>query len=59
MFWFGLPLVERCIHFRRQREARKAQGESGRRMRPRERGPKAMPAPEANAENQANIDVRI
>ncbi|CAH8259388.1 unnamed protein product [Arabidopsis lyrata] len=42
--------------YRRQREARKAQGESGRRMRPRERGPRAMPAPEANAENQANID---
>ncbi|KAG7580742.1 Protein kinase-like domain superfamily [Arabidopsis suecica] len=42
--------------YRRQREARKAQGESGRRMRPRERAPRAMPAPEANAENQANID---
>lgn len=45
--------------YRRQREARKAQGESGRRMRPRERAPRAMPAPEANAENQSNIDVRI
>ncbi|KAG7624083.1 putative protein-serine/threonine kinase CMGC-CDK-CRK7-CDK9 family [Arabidopsis thaliana] len=42
--------------YRRQREARKAQGESGRRMRPRERAPRAMPAPEANAENQSNID---
>uniref|UniRef100_A0A1J3E1Z9 Putative serine/threonine-protein kinase n=1 Tax=Noccaea caerulescens TaxID=107243 RepID=A0A1J3E1Z9_NOCCA len=42
--------------YRRQREARKAQGESGRRMRPRERGPRAMPAPEANAEIQSNID---
>lgn len=55
--WFRL--LERCIHFCRQREARKAQGESGRRMRPRERAPRAMPAPEANAENQSNIDVRI
>ncbi|EOA30175.1 hypothetical protein CARUB_v10013293mg [Capsella rubella] len=42
--------------YRRQREARKAQGESGRRMRPRERARRAMPAPEANAENQSNID---
>ncbi|CAN8269886.1 unnamed protein product [Cochlearia groenlandica] len=42
--------------YQRQREARKIQGESGRRIRPRERAPRAMPAPEANAENQSNID---
>ncbi|XP_010546634.1 PREDICTED: probable serine/threonine-protein kinase At1g54610 [Tarenaya hassleriana] len=47
---------KRDDEFRRQREARKAQGESGRRARPRERGPRAMPAPEANAENQSNIN---
>ncbi|XP_010524900.1 PREDICTED: probable serine/threonine-protein kinase At1g54610 [Tarenaya hassleriana] len=42
--------------FRRQRNAQKAQGESGGRVRPRKRAPRAMPAPEANAENQSNID---
>ncbi|CAH2055063.1 unnamed protein product [Thlaspi arvense] len=47
---------KRDEEYRRQREARKAQGESGRRIRPRERAPRAMPAPEANAENQSNID---
>ncbi|VVA96523.1 unnamed protein product [Arabis nemorensis] len=47
---------KRDEEYRRQREARKTQGESGRRMRPRERVPRAMPAPEANAENQSNID---
>ncbi|KAL1211679.1 putative serine/threonine-protein kinase [Cardamine amara subsp. amara] len=41
---------------RKQREARKAQRESRRRMRPREGAPRAMPAPEANVENQSNID---
>ena len=51
-------LLERCIHVCRQREVRKVQGESGRRIRPRDRAPRAMPAPEANAENQSNIDVR-
>ncbi|KAJ4886157.1 Protein kinase superfamily protein [Raphanus sativus] len=49
---------KRDEEFRRQREARKVQGESRRRIRlPRERAhPRAMPAPEANAENQSNID---
>lgn len=58
MFWFRLR--ERCIHVCRQREARKVQGESRRRIRlPREQAhPRAMAAPEANAENQSNIDVR-
>ncbi|ESQ49569.1 hypothetical protein EUTSA_v10020353mg [Eutrema salsugineum] len=47
---------KRDEEYRRQREARKAHGESGRRIRPRERAPRAMPAPEANAEIQSNID---
>ncbi|KAH0905122.1 hypothetical protein HID58_044625 [Brassica napus] len=49
---------KRDEEFRRQREARKVQGESRRRIRlPRERAhPRAMAAPEANAENQSNID---
>ncbi|KAJ0237043.1 hypothetical protein HA466_0249680 [Hirschfeldia incana] len=47
---------KRDEEYRRQREARKVQGESGRRIRPRDRAPRAMPAPEANAENQSNID---
>ena len=56
---FGFGLLERCIHVCRQREVRKVQGESGRRIRPRDRAPRAMPAPEANAENQSNIDVSL
>ena len=57
---FGFFLREKCIDICRQREARKVQGESRRRIRlPRERAqPRAMAAPEANAENQSNIDVR-
>ncbi|KAF3605878.1 hypothetical protein DY000_02051439 [Brassica cretica] len=47
---------KRDEEYRRQREVRKVQGESGRRIRPRDRAPRAMPAPEANAENQSNID---
>ncbi|CAH8306117.1 unnamed protein product [Eruca vesicaria subsp. sativa] len=47
---------KRDEEYRRQKEARKVQGESGRRIRPRERAPRAMPAPEANAENQSNIN---
>ncbi|KAJ4892909.1 Protein kinase superfamily protein [Raphanus sativus] len=48
---------KRDEEYRRQRDARKVHGESGRRIRPRERAPpRAMPAPEANAENQSNID---
>ncbi|CAN8269670.1 unnamed protein product [Cochlearia groenlandica] len=48
---------KRDEEYRRQREARKVQGESvRRRIRHRERAPRAMPAPEAYAENQSNID---
>ncbi|CAN7107808.1 unnamed protein product [Brassica rapa subsp. narinosa] len=47
---------KRDEEYRRQREVRKVQGESGRRIRPKDRAPRAMPAPEANAENQSNID---
>ena len=40
----------------RLRAANKAQGDAGRKPRQRDR-PRAMPAPEANAELQANLDV--
>lgn len=40
----------------RLRAANKAQGDAGRKPRPRDR-PRAMAAPEANAELQANLDV--
>ncbi|KAJ8452519.1 hypothetical protein Cgig2_000108 [Carnegiea gigantea] len=42
---------------RRLRAGSKAQGEAGKKARTRER-PRAMPAPEANAELQANLDRR-
>ncbi|CAO2832707.1 unnamed protein product [Amaranthus hypochondriacus] len=42
---------------RRLRAANKAQGDAGRKPRPRDR-PRAMAAPEANAELQANLDRR-
>lgn len=41
----------------RLRAASRAQGDSARKTRPRDRGVRAMPAPEANAELQSNIDV--
>ncbi|ESR46349.1 hypothetical protein CICLE_v10000698mg [Citrus x clementina] len=43
---------------RRLRAASRAQGDSARKTRPRDRGVRAMPAPEANAELQSNIDRR-
>ncbi|XP_050223855.1 probable serine/threonine-protein kinase At1g54610 [Mercurialis annua] len=43
---------------RRQRAASKAQGENTKKPRTRDRAPRPMPAPEANAELQSNIDRR-
>lgn len=43
---------------RRLRAASRAQGDSARQTRPRDRGVRAMLAPEANAELQSNIDRR-
>lgn len=43
---------------RRLRAASKAQGDAGKKMRTRERHARAMPAPDANAELQSNIDRR-
>lgn len=43
---------------RRLRAAGKSQNDAGKKARPRDRGIRAMPAPEANAELQANIDRR-
>lgn len=41
----------------RLRAASKAQVDGAKKPRTRDRGPKAYPAPEANAELQSNIDV--
>lgn len=41
----------------RQRAASKAQGDGARKNRHRERSNRALPAPEANAELQSNVDV--
>ncbi|KAI5587462.1 hypothetical protein POPTR_005G045500v4 [Populus trichocarpa] len=43
---------------RRLRAASKAQGDAGKKTRTRERHARAMPAPDANAELQSNIDRR-
>ncbi|CAF1728711.1 hypothetical protein HID58_086101 [Brassica napus] len=43
---------------RRQRAASKAQGDGARKNRHRERSNRALPAPEANAELQSNVDRR-
>lgn len=43
---------------RRQRAAAKAQGDGARRNRARDRGVRAIPAPDANAELQSNVDRR-
>ncbi|KAJ4849691.1 hypothetical protein Tsubulata_006717 [Turnera subulata] len=43
---------------RRMRAAAKAQGDAPKKPRPRERAARAMPAPEANAELQSNLDRR-
>lgn len=42
----------------RLRAASKAQGDNKKRQRMRDRAVRAFPAPEANAEVQANINVR-
>ncbi|XP_010470362.1 PREDICTED: probable serine/threonine-protein kinase At1g54610 isoform X1 [Camelina sativa] len=43
---------------RRQRAASKAQGDGARKNRHRDRSNRALPAPEANAELQSNVDQR-
>jgi cyclin-dependent kinase 12/13 len=43
---------------RRQRAASKAQGDGARKNRHRDRSNRALPAPEANAELQSNVDRR-
>ncbi|EOA34969.1 hypothetical protein CARUB_v10020055mg [Capsella rubella] len=43
---------------RRQRAASKAQGDGARKNRHRDRSSRALPAPEANAELQSNVDRR-
>ncbi|EOA34970.1 hypothetical protein CARUB_v10020055mg [Capsella rubella] len=43
---------------RRQRAASKAQGDGARKNRHRDRSSRALPAPEANAELQSNVDQR-
>ena len=49
------PLIERNVI--RSRAAGKASAEGARKTRQRDRIARAMPAPEANAELQGNIDV--
>lgn len=50
--------VKSLFHVYRIRAASKVQGEAPKKPRTRDR-PRGIPAPEANAEMQSNIDVRM